>query len=670
MIVKFLVSAATVVGVCVGAAAPASAEDDNAFGALTCSCAQTAPSPDALLSEINRGLRSAHSAGLARPTTRSSTSAGDFGSDLPRPMTAGTALDTAALDKALHDLYFGAPGWAALPLAEKVAMLEALPRKALDLAPQMVAAAADAKGIAPSSTWTAEEWSVGVWVFIHAVNTQLLVLKRILAGRNRSTATRYIPGPTAKLSSMSSRSPGTTVSCSTAIAPRLAEASVSAEQARNDAATTYRGPTRGPAEVCLVLAAGNLGTITTLDVIDQLYVRGNVCAVKMHPVNDYLGPFYEQIFSEFISRGWLRFLYGGADAGAYLAHHRKVDTVHMTGSAATYDAIVWGTDDRAAARRADDAPLLDKPISAELGGVSPLVRGTRGLDRCRREVPGRTHSDNQTHQLWPQLQCHTGSRRATGLATDRKSSSPKFARSFAMPSHGPRTTPHTAERTAKACAGMAGTEFLAGDNSRALIPNVEPGSVVSILTDEVFAGVLGVVRLPVRRQSSSSDNAVEFANEALPGTLGAVVAINPKTRKQNSVDFDNAIRACATARSASTYGARWFSLWQHGERSPAIPRKTSAAAPGWCTTPSCCPTPQKAVSGDPIPPGAALCLQRRADALAKAALFHHQQDSPDDDATARHIPSPPQPDRAARNPCLRTARMSWSTTNEWSSRGL
>jgi len=98
-------------------------------------------------------------------------------------MTAGTALDTAALDKALNDLHFSAPDWAALSLAEKVAMLEALPRKVLDLAPQMVAAAADAKGIAPTSTWTAEEWSVGVWVFIQAVNTQLLVLKRILAGR-------------------------------------------------------------------------------------------------------------------------------------------------------------------------------------------------------------------------------------------------------------------------------------------------------------------------------------------------------------------------------------------------------------------------------------------------------------------------------------------------------
>lgn len=34
---------------------------------------------------------------------------------------------------------------------------------------------------------------------------------------------------------------------------------------------------------------------------------------------------------------------------------------------------MWGTDDRAAARRADNTPLLDKPISAELGGVSPFI---------------------------------------------------------------------------------------------------------------------------------------------------------------------------------------------------------------------------------------------------------------------------------------------------------
>ncbi|MGO8938097.1 MAG: aldehyde dehydrogenase family protein [Mycobacterium sp.] len=281
-------------------------------------------------------------------------------------MTAGTALDTAALDKALNDLHFSAPDWAALSLAEKVAMLEALPRKVLDLAPQMVAAAADAKGIAPTSTWTAEEWSVGVWVFIQAVNTQLLVLKRILAGREPIDGNAVHTRPDGQV--VVDVFPLTGYDRLFLNGYRAAvwlEPNVSAEQARNDAAIAYRGPTRGPAEVCLVLAAGN--------VIDQLYVRGNVCAVKMHPVNDYLGPFYDQIFSEFISRGWLRFLYGGADAGAYLAHHRKVDTIHMTGSAATYDAIVWGTDDRAAARRADNTPLLDKPISAELGGISPFI---------------------------------------------------------------------------------------------------------------------------------------------------------------------------------------------------------------------------------------------------------------------------------------------------------
>jgi acyl-CoA reductase-like NAD-dependent aldehyde dehydrogenase len=87
-------------------------------------------------------------------------------------------------------------------------------------------------------------------------------------------------------------------------------------------------------------------------VIVGAYIRGNVCAVKMNSVNEYLGPFYEHVFSEFISRGWLRLLYGGADVGGYLAHHPKVDTIHMTGSVATYDAIVWGRHYRHVGERA------------------------------------------------------------------------------------------------------------------------------------------------------------------------------------------------------------------------------------------------------------------------------------------------------------------------------
>ena len=52
--------------------------------------------------------------------------------------------------------------------------------------------------------------------------------------------------------------------------------------------------------------------------------------------------------------------------------------MHITGAAHTFDAIVWGpatgegaADDRTAPRR--DRPKLKKPITAELGGVSPII---------------------------------------------------------------------------------------------------------------------------------------------------------------------------------------------------------------------------------------------------------------------------------------------------------
>ena len=48
-------------------------------------------------------------------------------------MTTEASLDTAALDKALDDLHAGAPTSVALPLNDKVALLEALPQKILDL---------------------------------------------------------------------------------------------------------------------------------------------------------------------------------------------------------------------------------------------------------------------------------------------------------------------------------------------------------------------------------------------------------------------------------------------------------------------------------------------------------------------------------------------------------
>ncbi|MER5465125.1 aldehyde dehydrogenase family protein [Streptomyces sp. NPDC002668] len=113
--------------------------------------------------------------------------------------------------------------------------------------------------------------------------------------------------------------------------------------------------------------------IAALDILHKLFAEGQVVIAKMNPVNAYLRPHFEHIFAEFVERSWVRFVDGGAAEGGYLAGHEDVDAIHVTGSDRTHDAIVWGTDEDAEQRRRDDRPLLDKPFSSELGGVSPCI---------------------------------------------------------------------------------------------------------------------------------------------------------------------------------------------------------------------------------------------------------------------------------------------------------
>ena len=468
--------------------------------------------------------------------------------------TEATSLDTTALDKALDDLHAGAPAWVALPLKDKVALLEALPQKILDLGPQMVAAAGKAKGIAPTSGWVAEDWLTAVWAFIQGVNSHILVLKRVLAGQEPIKAGAVHTRPDGQV--VVDVFPVTAYDrllLNGWKAQVWIEPGVSAAQTRKDAAKMYSGAGYDRPGVSLVLGAGNVGSITTLDILDQLFAQGSVCLVKMNPVNDYLGPFYEKIFSEFVSRGWLRFVYGGADVGGYLAHHPKTDSIHMTGSAATYDAIVWGTDAEAATRKADNTPILQKPISAELGGVSPLIVVPGDWSdadiRFQAEHIASSKLNNAGHNCiatqilvvsedWP-------------LADKLIAEVRKVIREVE-----PRCTyyPRSAEKTDKACDGMSGTEFLSNDKTRALISDVDPQSGASILREEVFASAMGIVRLPGKTAREFMRNAVEFSNDVLPGTLGATILIDPKTRKTNAVAFDEAI-------SNLRYGAIGVNVW-------------------------------------------------------------------------------------------------------------
>jgi hypothetical protein len=125
--------------------------------------------------------------------------------------------------------------------------------------------------------------------------------------------------------------------------------------------------------LALVLGAGNVASIAPLDLAQKVFVEGCVCLLKMNPVNAYLKPFIEQIFAPLIEQGFVRIVDGGAELGAYLCQHEGVDQIHVTGSAATHDAIVYGVGEEGRARKRRDEPINNRPVSSELGNIGPVI---------------------------------------------------------------------------------------------------------------------------------------------------------------------------------------------------------------------------------------------------------------------------------------------------------
>jgi acyl-CoA reductase-like NAD-dependent aldehyde dehydrogenase len=125
--------------------------------------------------------------------------------------------------------------------------------------------------------------------------------------------------------------------------------------------------------VCLVLGAGNMDALVVEDCLYKLFVEGQVVALKMNPVNEYLGLILRDAFSCLIEAGYLQILYGGAAEGTYLCNHKAVDSIHMTGAGRTFDAIVFGSGTEGRERKQARQPQLTKPFSAELGSIAPVI---------------------------------------------------------------------------------------------------------------------------------------------------------------------------------------------------------------------------------------------------------------------------------------------------------
>ncbi len=457
------------------------------------------------------------------------------------------------VDRKVHELHASVDTWSQVPLRDRVELLERLALRIADVADEWVSAAAAAKGLEQDSQLVGEEWASGPWALITGVRG----LAETLAALDRG-ALPFRGG------AVSERPDGQVV---VDVYPtNLTEAlllhgyhaevwqqpEVRRSNLRDSVGHLYR---EGPVDpgVCAVMGAGNIASITPLDIVHALFAEGHTVAAKLSPVNDYLGPFLEQAFGEFTDRGWVSFLYGGAEVGERLVNHGDVVTVHVTGSVATYEAIVFGTGPDGAERKAAGTPLLDKPVTAELGGISPAI-----------VVPGAwTEADlrYQAEHIATQKLHNAGHNCiATQVVVlpDEWEHADRFAELVAeaiadAPARDPYY-PGTEERLEAALATGQDHLVLGGATPpRTLAPDVAPDSGDQCFTDEAFGGHLAITRLPGDTEEFLRA-AVEFANDRLVGTLGANLLVDPKTARAYAAALDAAI-------AGLRYGTVGVNVW-------------------------------------------------------------------------------------------------------------
>jgi acyl-CoA reductase-like NAD-dependent aldehyde dehydrogenase len=288
--------------------------------------------------------------------------------------TAASATPSAPnqLDRAVAELRDHARELARMAPAAKAALLRQCIPRLVEASPAWAAEGSKVKGINVAES--AEEWLAGPLPVVR--NARLLAesLEEVARSGRPPLGTRSRTRDDGRLEI--DLFPATRIDKLLWSGFRghvLMQEGVDREAALRKQAVFYqeRDPEGG---VSLILGAGNVSSIPPMDVFSKMFIDGFVCLLKMNPVNEWSGKYIERGLDPLIARGFLRIVYGGADVGKYLVYHEGIDDVHITGSDKTHDLIVWGTHgpDRERRKEQND-PLLDKPITSELGNVSPVA---------------------------------------------------------------------------------------------------------------------------------------------------------------------------------------------------------------------------------------------------------------------------------------------------------
>jgi acyl-CoA reductase-like NAD-dependent aldehyde dehydrogenase len=468
----------------------------------------------------------------------------------------------AELERALARLADSAPRFARLPARDKAALLAEVRRRFVELSPRMVELGCLAQGIGTNSRIAGEIWFSGPVASLRSLRLFQRSLEQIAGGGLPSVELPLGRSPDERVSVPLTplddyeRGLFFGLRCEAWL-----ERGVTPTRASEQRAGFYRAPSHD-GRVVLVLGAGNVQSISVLDVLYHSFVEGAVCLLKMNPVNDYLGPLYEQAFAPLVEPGFLAFAYGGAEVGAYLVEQAAVTAIHITGSVETHDRIVWGPPgEQRERRKREQRPLTAKPVTSELGNVSPAlvlpVRYSSGeLERVARSIAGMVINNASfncnalklvvTARGWPQRE-ELLSRVGAALAREP-------TRSAYYPGAQDRY-----QELVDAAAGARVDRFGSVDAGRlpwTLISGLDPSADSPLLRIEPFCSLFSEVTLDAETAPEFLRQATEFVNERVFGTLNAMLFVPDAAATEIEV-----ARALDRALVELRYGTVAINIW-------------------------------------------------------------------------------------------------------------
>ncbi len=295
------------------------------------------------------------------------------------------------------------------------------------------------------------------------------------------------------------------------------------------------------AGITAVLGAGNVSSIPATDSLNRIFFDCRLVILKMNPVNQYLAGIFQRAFAPLIEAGLLRIITGAEDVGRELIQHEGVTDVHVTGSICTHDAIVWGTDpDERDRRKRLNQPLLTKPISSELGNVSPwiIVPGAYS----QRELQSQALHVAASITNNASFNCLTTRVIVTWDRWDQRSQFLDLVKHFlAQTPPRPAYYPGAVERYCRFAANGLGPD----ESNRlpwALLIDQSIDDRPELFREELFTCICAETALSAATPNEFLAGATEFVNDRIFGSLCASVTFPPDFRRTHPVDVEQCLQ--------------------------------------------------------------------------------------------------------------------------------